>query len=85
MLAKTYAIAYIIASRGMNDEEPPKYYYDPIGGNLQEGTRQEAVKTFEGSFGADRIPLSTPLLGTGAQFDYESTGSMNPVCRFRPS
>lgn len=40
-----------------------------IQGDLQEGTRQKAADTFEGYLGADRIPLSTSLLGTGAQFD----------------
>ena len=79
MLAKTYAIAHIIASRGMNDDEPPKCDHDPIGAELQEGTRQEVANTFERHFGAERIPLTTSLLGTGAQFDYESTGSRDPV------
>ena len=79
MLAKTSAIAHIIASRGMNDDEPPKCDHDPVGGELQEGTRQEAANTFEGHSGAERIPLTTSLLGTGAQFDYESTGSRDPV------
>ena len=79
MLAKTYAIAHIIASRGVNDNEAPKWDYDPIGGILQEEAGQEAANTLEECFGANRIPLATSLLGTGAQFDEESTDSMNPV------
>ena len=79
MLAKTYAIAHIIASRGVNDDEAPKWDYDPIGGDLQEETGQEAADTWEDCFGVERIPLSTPLFGAGAQFYHESTNSMSPV------
>ena len=70
MLAKTYAIAHIIASRGVNDDEAPEWDWDPIGSVLQEETGQEAANTSEECFGA---PLVTFLLGTGAQYDEEST------------
>ena len=68
MLAKTYAIAHIITSRGVNDDEAPEW--DPISGILQEGTGQEAANILEECFGA---PLVTSLLGTGAQYHEEST------------
>ena len=70
MLAEIDAIAHIIASRGVNDDEAPRWDYDPISGILQEQAGQEDANILEECFGA---PLVTSLLGTGAQYDKEST------------
>ena len=75
MFAEMYA--HIVASREMDDNEAPKWDYDPFDADLKDKTRQDAANTLEGSRRADRMTLPTPLLGTGAQFDHESTECMN--------
>ena len=77
MLAEMYA--HIVASRGMDDNDAPKWDYDPFDGDLMDSTMKDAPDMLEESCGADRITLPTPLLGTGAQFDDKATDYMNPV------
>ena len=73
MLAEMYAIAHIIPSRGMDDNETPEWHYDFFEQDLQNETRQDAENTLEESCGADQITLSNPFFAMGAQFDNAST------------
>ena len=78
-LLRCTQIANIITSRQMNDEEAPKWNYDPFDADLKDETRQDAENRLEESFGADQITLPNPFFAMGAQFDDESTDCMSPV------